>query len=67
MDNEYLSFLEKSERNEPQPFILFFCSQHQGRAKRRRKGGTPKGKVLPIPPELSKGDPSCLFHEIQGP
>nr|XP_033715160.1 spermatogenesis-associated protein 31D1-like [Tursiops truncatus] len=41
--------------------------KRQGRAKRRRKGGTPKGKVLPIPAELSKGDPSCLFHDIQGP
>ena len=51
----------------PSPSFFSFCSQHQGRAKRRRKGGTPKGKVLPIPSELSKGDPSCLFHEVQGP
>lgn len=51
----------------PSPSFFSFCSQRQGRAKRRRKGGTPKGKVLPIPPELSKGDPSCLFHHIQGP
>nr|KAF6331902.1 hypothetical protein mPipKuh1_008205 [Pipistrellus kuhlii] len=33
----------------------------QNRAKRRRKGGTRKGKVLPIPPELPKGDPSSLL------
>lgn len=38
----------------PSPSFFSFCSQHQRRAKGRRKGGTPKGKVLPIPPELSK-------------
>ncbi|XP_047587936.1 uncharacterized protein LOC125101578 [Lutra lutra] len=37
--------------------------KHQGRAKRRRKGGTLEGKVLPIPPELSKSDPCCPLHE----
>ncbi|KAB1279892.1 Spermatogenesis-associated protein 31D1 [Camelus dromedarius] len=54
------------------PSLPAFCKtkdirKRQGRAKRRRKGGTSKGKVLPIPPDLSKGDPSCPFHEVPCP
>lgn len=49
MDNEYLSFLKRSEKMNPCLSFFSFCSQRQGRAKRRRKGGTSKGKVLLIP------------------
>ena len=51
----------------PRAPVFCFCSQRQGRTKRRRKGGTLKGKALLVSPDLSKGDPSCLFHEIPGP
>ena len=30
MDNEYMSFLERTERNEPQGFILFFLFSVSG-------------------------------------
>lgn len=67
LDNGYLSFLEREGKEmSPSPQCFSFCSQRKGRAK-RRKGGTSRGKVLLIPPELSKGDPSHPFHEVSGP
>lgn len=46
---------ERSDRND---FLFFQCHD---RAKKRRKGGTLNGKALPIPSELSKGDPFLLL------
>ena len=53
---------ERNHRNDSQR--PFFCSQCQSRAKRRRRGGPRKGKLLPIPPELPKGDSFSPFHEV---
>ena len=50
MDNEYMSFLERTERNEPQHFILFVFSV------RAEPGG--EGKVSHWKVRL------CLFHWI---
>lgn len=51
--------MERSDRNDDS------FSQHQGRAKRRRKGGKWKGKVMPISLELSKGDRFFLSMKSQ--
>lgn len=47
--------------------LLSLCSQCLGGAKRRKKGGTLKSKVLPIPSELSQGDQSSPFHDVSSP
>lgn len=38
MDNEYLSFLKRSERNESQPFILFFLFSASRQSQEEKEG-----------------------------
>ena len=57
----------RDESQDPHSFIFILASILASRAKRRRKGDTLKGKVLLVPHELSKGDPSCPFHEVPVP